>query len=542
MMKNNEKKKGNNAKKILPAAGMLALSASMLATSTYAWFTMAREVEVRNIQMTATVPEDIQISLGHLVDFSASATGDALVSNASTFTGLAGNQGRLSGVGNASADDGAVMAPLNGNDAVSALDWSSSADISEYYRLGKIIPASSIDGQNIYFTPDAAGVGKTLKAGAKYYQAANITTAFTWDDTNKVYTTNGGGDSAKTTLHAITDQDETSDKWNLAANDYGTYQTATEWFDTNDDGYFVDIPVWFRSSAQDALTLSVDAYVTSKQAKDDDDLYCAARAVILYNGTAEASGTNTGGYASTVSSTSNLIRIKQDGFTKDGTTTKGDSIVNYMYSTNSTGDAVNGTDGTYGNAKEYQGLQFLPVAAGTNNGYGPMTKAIIRVWLEGEDPNCWNSNAGQDFAISLKFSKYNISSEETATDNAAAILAANAGDGTYAASAISHSGSGFGDSSTTDSLKAGARVWVKSETTVDTVKKTDLLQFEYNGSEWSLVSDGSFHKYEGFTYTLNGATINTSDDIATQLLTLVTKLSDVEAHDTAGEAFAVTVS
>lgn len=34
MMKNNDKRKGNNAKKILPAAGMLALSASMLATST----------------------------------------------------------------------------------------------------------------------------------------------------------------------------------------------------------------------------------------------------------------------------------------------------------------------------------------------------------------------------------------------------------------------------------------------------------------------------------------------------------------------------
>ena len=30
----------------------------------YAWFTMSREVEVNNIKMTATVPEDIQISLG----------------------------------------------------------------------------------------------------------------------------------------------------------------------------------------------------------------------------------------------------------------------------------------------------------------------------------------------------------------------------------------------------------------------------------------------------------------------------------------------
>ncbi len=34
MMKNNDKRKGNNTKKLIPAAGMLALSASMLATST----------------------------------------------------------------------------------------------------------------------------------------------------------------------------------------------------------------------------------------------------------------------------------------------------------------------------------------------------------------------------------------------------------------------------------------------------------------------------------------------------------------------------
>ena len=83
MMKNNDKRKGNNAKKILPAAGMLALSASMLATSTYAWFTMSREVEVNNIQMTATVPEDIQISLGNLAINSDKTTAAAEADNIS---------------------------------------------------------------------------------------------------------------------------------------------------------------------------------------------------------------------------------------------------------------------------------------------------------------------------------------------------------------------------------------------------------------------------------------------------------------------------
>lgn len=551
MKKVNNNNKSSARKKLIPAAGSLMISAAMLSTSTYAWFTMSREVEVRNIKMTATVPEDIQISLGHLVNFSATATGDATVSNAPTFTGLSGNQGILKKATNGetdTADNGNVLAPYNKNDAVSALDWASSADISEYYRLGKIIPASSTTGENIFFTPDAAGVGKTLKAGAKYYQAANISGALMEAaSTGRTADTNNPDGSLKTTLHAINNQDEGTDTWNTGTTG-DAYKTATEWNITNDDGYFVDIPVWFRSSAQDIINLSVDAYVTTTQAKDDDDLYCAARAVILYNATAETGdGANKDGYASAANATSNLIRIKKDGLTKDGTTTNGDSIVDYMYTTNSTGDAVNGidgTNGTYGNAIEYQGLQFIPVAAGANNTYGPMTKAVIRVWLEGEDPNCWNSNAGQDFNISLVFSKDNISAVEAKTDNnTVAITDDNKGTGTYAATKISHDGTGFGANSTPDSLKAGARVWVTSKTTVDGTDMTDLLQFEYNGTKWSLVSDGSFHKYEGFKYSYGSNNdIQNSDEIAAQLKSTITTLALVEAHDTTTEAIDITVA
>jgi len=42
---------------------------------------------------------------------------------------------------------------------------------------------------------------------------------------------------------------------------------------------------------------------------------------------------------------------------------------------------------------------------GTGTGYGAARKYYVRVWLEGEDPECWNANAGQDFNISLKFTK-----------------------------------------------------------------------------------------------------------------------------------------
>ena len=45
------------------------------------------------------------------------------------------------------------------------------------------------------------------------------------------------------------------------------------------------------------------------------------------------------------------------------------------------------------------------LAAGTGEEYGTMSKLYIRVWLEGEDGDCWNENAGQDWSISLKFMK-----------------------------------------------------------------------------------------------------------------------------------------
>ena len=36
-------------RKLISSLGMLLVSATMLATSTYAWFTMNKEVEVRNL-------------------------------------------------------------------------------------------------------------------------------------------------------------------------------------------------------------------------------------------------------------------------------------------------------------------------------------------------------------------------------------------------------------------------------------------------------------------------------------------------------------
>jgi hypothetical protein len=59
MMKTNNKKKGNTAKKLIPAAMMLAVSASMLGTSTYAWFSMNKTVSVASMSIAAKSADPI---------------------------------------------------------------------------------------------------------------------------------------------------------------------------------------------------------------------------------------------------------------------------------------------------------------------------------------------------------------------------------------------------------------------------------------------------------------------------------------------------
>jgi hypothetical protein len=368
MKKVNTKKKSSAKMKLIPAAGSLAISAAMLSTSTFAWFTMSREVEVKNIKMTATVPEDLQISLGKLT--TTAKSGNGYSNNAGSLVAAAGQT---------NANNGHVDAPGDVSEY-----WASTVDVSKYYFLGKIMPASSTDGQDVFFTPDAAGVGKTLKSGAKFYNAvdnANTVSDNTQAATGKEYT-----QTYEATLHAITGKGQAaaiSDSW-IADN-------PTLYDVTNDAGYYVDIPVWIRSSAKEAVNLAVDAYVTSNGKKDDDDeLYLAARAVILN----EAKAT-----------TSKLLEIKPDNYSST------DTIVNFMTSTNASGEAVasvsNTNDPTYGTVTHYDGDANVCTiaAADADANYGAATKIWVRVWLEGEDPNCWNDNAGQDFNISLKFTK-----------------------------------------------------------------------------------------------------------------------------------------
>ena len=362
----NTNKKSSAKKKLIPAAGSLLISAAMLSTSTYAWFTMSREVEVNNIQMIATVPEDIQISLGALTGGELNLDSGKLAATSKTASALA-----------------TVVAPATDT------DWSNTADIGKYYEFGRLIPASSIDGADIFFTPDADGVGKTVKTSAAYLQASGEN--------------DGSSVSYQATAHTYQNKtgSTVTEDW-VASGSTPLYTKNTGWNTTNDDGYYVDIPVWFRTSSKDAVNLTVEGYVVAGDSEANkvatattnadvtEKLHKAVRVAVLNS--------------DATSSVSKIIDLKDAA-------TGGSTIVNYYNRASVTNGAVK-AEGTGASSTTYGEAQIgvtatntiaVTAAAADNNGYGAATKYVIRVWLEGEDPDCWNATAGQDWKIALTF-------------------------------------------------------------------------------------------------------------------------------------------
>ena len=317
-MKTNEKKNTSAKKKLIPAVAMLTTSVVMLSTATYAWFTMSREVEVTGIKLTATTPQTIEISLGQ-----------ATTSNTLTH--------------------GVEATAPNSDDM-----WTHTAATGSVYQdFGKLIPVSSVDGFNMFYTEKATENGKKV---------SDVPNPFTKAETAVGWEFKEGGKSA-----------ETGAVVNAAEND--------------GSGYYLDIPVWFRTTSTAAVTLGLEVEI--KNSSDDDTksvLYKAARVAILPE----------------TKSAQKVFSETGAKYYKDGkaVATAGATLAA------SYGDVSAATEATVTGGKVTNpdaATQVATVTASTGTGYGGAVKYYIRVWLEGEDEACWNANAGQDFVINLKF-------------------------------------------------------------------------------------------------------------------------------------------
>jgi len=386
MTTKNNKKKNNSARKIIPAAGMLMVSALMLSTSTYAWFTMSREVEVTGIKMTASVPEGYEVSLGK---------------------GMLSGTVLADGTGNATLVD----APLNntGNDP----DWTHAVAVCDYYDFGYLLPASSINGTDIWYTGDATAAGKSVDVDGVFAQA------------------DVSGSEIMTTYNKITSKTHDAD-----------------FAEEHNKGYYIDIPVWFRSSSKDASNLGVKVTITAGRNDGSGtdvtgagDLYKAARVAILdANGVvnsvtdgankviadstvyADASALAAGYYnrynaaqcGGTVVASPQAVKAAGtlNGHNASGTTaatpiTNAGELygqVTFLTQTSESAGTVSG-----------DAVVALAAPTGTNN-YSAAVEKTIRVWLEGEDVNCWDSNAAQSFTIDLTFTKIGTFAAPTAAN------------------------------------------------------------------------------------------------------------------------------
>ncbi|WP_455530642.1 hypothetical protein [Ruminococcus sp.] len=375
MMKNNNKKKGSTAKKLMPAAMMLAVSASMLGTSTYAWFTMNKTVEVTGLKMQATASSGLEISLGAL-----------------------GDQ-------NAASHSVSVNAPGK-ND----ISWKRAIDVKEYYAsVGKLLPASSDDALDIFKVPDT----DVYAGGHAVKTTANVTAATEADSaTLNLQTYNSTG--TYTGIQTLT-----------TGGTEGYYIDIPMWIrcpNTTATDIYATVTVTDPDSTNgSALVKAVRAALIPISSATADSGECAVGyASSSYEADGATAATVTPLTISGTAQTADIFGLKANGSSSAMDT---NTAINWP--TYHNGKVINAT-GTYtpsGETGVNLGTTTLCAARGlgetgiapTNVFTIPAATAdnyarvgfIARIWLEGESIYCEDATANQDWNIEFHFDTEN---------------------------------------------------------------------------------------------------------------------------------------
>lgn len=336
-MKRNNAQNSSAKKKLIPAVAMFTASAVMLSTATYAWFTMNRDVQVDGLQMTATTSSSLEISLGEL-DTVATPTKDSAT-------------------------------------------WTKKIAVSDFYKtIGKLKPASSADGNNLYLIEDEEGI---YAGGTKVADDANVIAATQ-------------ANSATLTAGKIT----------------GTKIEQTE----NNSGYFIDVPMWIRSSNKDDAGSDVYCTVTIVDGENEDttdngtELMKAVRVAVIPvasgNDATDLTGSSKMSSATTNALTANTPAVGNTtvfGLTNDTYNTKVlTSATTYNNATGAAGTIVE-ANGDNDKRTTATNTAVFKLPAANDNNYG-VESFIVRVWLEGESKYCNDLTANQDWNINFDFS------------------------------------------------------------------------------------------------------------------------------------------
>lgn len=258
------------------------------------------------------------------------------------------------------------------------LSWKRAINIDDYYNvIGKLKPVSSTDALNLYLVSE----DKVSAGGTKVEDSAAVTAA-TKDDL------------AKATLDTT----------------YGTTNLTND--GDENEGYFIDIPMWIRSSDKTAENdVECKVTITDPTTGDDlgDDLLNAVRVAIIPVGsatnstdinalkydesTALISTASNGTLTGTGKNTATIFTLNQDlyaGKTYNEATTHA--------------EARNGTP-TYVDASKTTEDKYTPVfkmPKADSDEYAGV-QLIARIWIEGESTHCNDATANQDWNIDFDF-------------------------------------------------------------------------------------------------------------------------------------------
>jgi hypothetical protein len=302
-------RKPSMMKKIIPAAGMLAVSAMMLATSTYAWFTMNKEVTVTGMEVHTAVGSNLLIAqttsnANTAVADSAFKTSDVnimsgLLEPVSTITGADGsffyiNTKNVAGNGAPLAtsylayDQAAFRSMYSQNEAIGYIDYAfelkanNTSGTTQYINVTDIdltyggSDTASLPAYRVAFFVEPLGTSHTAPDGQ--VPAADQITVLK-SSSSAYFDTTGGGQAVKDTgaRDAVTHLGTAATLATISAD--GTYYykvVARLWlegedtactnsiFNTLDDNWALDMTIELQDAVTDAKAALDTAATASK--------------------------------------------------------------------------------------------------------------------------------------------------------------------------------------------------------------------------------------------------------------------------------------
>lgn len=270
------------------------------------------------------------------------------------------------------------------NPADGSATWSRVITVGEYYNsVGKLKPASSANGLNLFKIDDESNI---YAGGTKVKDDATVVAV-----ENK--------NTATLTPGKATDVQKLS-------------QIEPE---SKDKGYFIDVPMWIRTSAKDESKVYCTVTITDGNSATDvagDELMKAVRVAIIPKEDGDTAKVLSGSSSLTTGALDATVEAGESVniFGLDSKTYDADSKVlagaadTYEQASKSAPTIVKANgDADKAITAANTAVFTLPAADADSGKYG-VEGFIVRVWLEGESQSCYDLTASQDWNINFNFS------------------------------------------------------------------------------------------------------------------------------------------